>query len=166
VQWPLSPRQHTWEFSIFNLATQRWERFPGKLGYGERCTTYLAFDPTQYEVFLILSKDIGMFDRLSIGEWIARTACRRELHGKLELFLETPTEGGGLTTFDSMAPPMFALQVLSSSMREWHMMSFVREGKTMVRVTNVQTQSWFIRPWITRWYYKPKTCIVMENCTC
>jgi hypothetical protein len=146
------------DLCVANPATRRWEVLPARPpDDGESRAAYLAFDPTfspHYEVFMIQSKDLGLFHLTDcensevppeqLVEKNFTLSCR-------SLSKVVPQHS------EEWPPPVLTIQVFSSGTRLWHERSFLREGSATTRVVNARGKLWFMGySWFfseRRWHY-------------
>ena len=136
--------EHMRGFCAVNPATRRWERLPHRThDHGEFCIAYLAFEPTvspHYEVFLVPSKDLGLFDitdcertEVPPEQLVEKnfTLSSNSL-SKVKWSAEVPQHSA------EWPPPSLTLEVFSSSTGQWKESSFAREGSATMRVVNAR----------------------------
>ncbi|KAF7025992.1 hypothetical protein CFC21_038133 [Triticum aestivum] len=148
----------TREFFVANPATRRWQRLPGAHDDGECREAYLAFDPSaspHYEVFLILPKDLGLFDvtDCKLAEVQPEQLAEENFTISSRYLLEPPWSTEVPQHSTEWPPPVLTLDVFSSSMGQWQERSFVREGSATRRVVNVRGSLMFTTNGVTRWRY-------------
>jgi hypothetical protein len=136
---------------VVNPATRRWEHLPAMPADndGECRAAYLAFDPTvspHYEVFMIQSKDLGLFhltDCEKVGvpqeqlvEESFTLSCTYS--SKVRGSVEVPQHS------EEWPPPVLTLEVFSSGTGQWHERSFLREGSAATRAVEARGSLFFM----------------------
>jgi hypothetical protein len=139
----------TREFCVVNPATRRWERLPSMSDHGQYCTAYLAFDPTvspHYEVFLIPSKDLGLFDLTDCKQ--AEVPPEQLIEENFTLSISYLSKIPWTTDVPQYSvewpTPLLTLEFFSSSTGLCKESSFARKGSATTSAVNVRSRMWIM----------------------